>query len=85
MSSYHKYLGKSNSPMPKAHLDILEKGDEIAEHVVLKRNDINQLFKNGYLTCENGKEPSQLFILLLSQGNPLTLVITLLKIVLIFF
>ena len=54
MSSYHKYLGKSNSPMPKAHLDILEKGDEIAEHVVLKRNDINQLFKNGYLTCENG-------------------------------
>ncbi len=35
------------------------------------------------LTSENGKEPSQLFILLLSQGNPLTLVIALLKIVLI--
>ncbi len=35
------------------------------------------------LTSENGKEPSQLFILLLSQGNPLTLVIALLKIILI--
>jgi len=35
------------------------------------------------LVSENGKEPSQLFILLLSQGNPLTLVIALLKIVLI--
>ncbi|MCJ8278676.1 MAG: hypothetical protein MJK14_01680 [Rivularia sp. ALOHA_DT_140] len=35
------------------------------------------------LISENGKEPSQLFILLLSQGNPLTLVIALLKIVLI--
>ena len=36
-----------------------------------------------YLTSENGKEPSRLFILLLSQGNPLTLIIALLKIVLI--
>jgi hypothetical protein len=35
------------------------------------------------LTTENGKEPSPLFILLLSQGHPLTLVIVLLKIVLI--
>lgn len=35
------------------------------------------------LTSENGNVPSQLFILLLSQGNPLTLVIALLKIVLI--
>jgi len=35
------------------------------------------------LVSENGKEPSQLFILLLSQGNPLNLVIVLLKIVLI--
>ncbi len=35
------------------------------------------------LTSEDGKIPSHLFILLLSQGNPLTLVIVLLKIVLI--
>ncbi|MDZ7957211.1 MAG: hypothetical protein RMY34_04800 [Aulosira sp. DedQUE10] len=35
------------------------------------------------LTIENSKEPAQLFILLLSQGHPLTLVIILLKIILI--
>jgi glutaredoxin-related protein len=35
------------------------------------------------LTTENKQEPSSLFILLLSQGNPMTLVIVLLKIVLI--
>ncbi len=36
-----------------------------------------------YLTTEDNKEPSGLFILLLSQGNPLTLVIVLLKIILV--
>lgn len=36
-----------------------------------------------YLTTENGQEPSSLFILLLSQGNPLTLIIVLLKIILV--
>lgn len=37
----------------------------------------------GWLTTEDGKEPSYLFILLTTQGNTLTLVIILLKIVLI--
>lgn len=36
-----------------------------------------------YLTTENQQEPSPLFVLLLSQGNHLTLVIVLLKIILI--
>ncbi|QZZ19054.1 hypothetical protein J5X98_16705 [Leptothermofonsia sichuanensis E412] len=36
-----------------------------------------------YLTTENQSEPSQLFILLLSQASPVTLVIVLLKIILI--
>jgi hypothetical protein len=36
-----------------------------------------------YLTTENRKDPSPLFVLLLSQGNPMTLVIVLLKLVLI--
>ncbi|MBE8999286.1 hypothetical protein IQ274_13920 [Nostoc sp. LEGE 12447] len=36
-----------------------------------------------YLTIENGKEPSSLFILLISQGHALTLVIIFLKIILI--
>ncbi|MEH1923601.1 hypothetical protein [Nostoc sp.] len=35
------------------------------------------------LTTQNGKEPSSLFVLLLNQGNALTLVIILLKIILI--
>lgn len=36
-----------------------------------------------YLTTENHHEPSSLFVLLLSQGNSLTLVVVLLKIILI--
>ncbi|HEY9635613.1 MAG TPA: hypothetical protein V6D14_19575 [Coleofasciculaceae cyanobacterium] len=36
-----------------------------------------------YLTTEEQHKPSSLFVLLLSQGNPLTLVIVLLKIILI--
>lgn len=36
-----------------------------------------------YLTKEDKKEPSQLFIILMSHGNPLTLVVVLLKIILI--
>lgn len=36
-----------------------------------------------YLTIENRQEPSELFILLLSHGHPLTLVIILLKIIFI--
>lgn len=36
-----------------------------------------------YLTTENQQDPSQLFVLLLSQGNPITLVIVLLKVILI--
>lgn len=36
-----------------------------------------------YLTSENRQEPSPLFVLLLSQGNPMTLVVILLKLILI--
>ena len=36
-----------------------------------------------YLTTENHQEPSSLFVMLLSQGSPFTLVIALLKIVLV--
>ncbi|MDY6901373.1 MAG: hypothetical protein SWZ49_25345 [Cyanobacteriota bacterium] len=68
---------------------------QLSEQLLVWKADYNQkkIDKNLLLrTCnkvidclvsENGKEPSQLFILLLSQGNPLTLVIVLLKIVLI--
>ena len=36
-----------------------------------------------FLTTENQKDPSSLFVLLLSQGNPMTLVVTLLKLMLV--
>jgi hypothetical protein len=36
-----------------------------------------------YLTSENRQEPSPLFVFLLSQGNPMTLVVILLKLILI--
>lgn len=36
-----------------------------------------------YLTTENNRDPSSLFALLLSQGNPLTLVVIMLKVILI--
>lgn len=36
-----------------------------------------------YLTTENHRDPSPLFVLLMSQGHPMTLVIVLLKIILI--
>jgi hypothetical protein len=36
-----------------------------------------------FLTTENQKEPSSLFVLLLSQGNPMTLVVMLLKLMLV--
>lgn len=36
-----------------------------------------------FLTIENRQDPAELFVLLLSQGNPLTLVVVLLKIILV--
>ncbi|MEB3829826.1 hypothetical protein [Phormidium sp. CCY1219] len=47
----------------------------------LKQNTCQKVIE--YLTTENQQEPSLLFVLLLNNGNPLTLAIVLLKIVLI--
>jgi len=54
MKKFEKYLTRKNSPMPQAHLNILEKGEEIAADLVLPRSEINQLFKKGYLDGEDG-------------------------------
>jgi hypothetical protein len=54
--------------------------EEIIEEKLLLRT-CNRVI--DFLTTENRKEPSQIFILLLSQGHALTLVIILLKIILI--
>jgi len=53
--------------------------DEIDDALLLRT--CNRVIE--YLTTENHQDPSPLFVLLLSQGNPLTLVIALLKIILI--
>lgn len=54
--------------------------DEVVNNALILRT-ANRVLE--YLTTENHQEPSSLFVLLLSQGNPLTLVIVLLKIILI--
>jgi hypothetical protein len=53
--------------------------DQVDEALLLRT--CNRVIE--YLTAEDPNKPSGLFILLLSQGNPLTLVIVLLKIILI--
>lgn len=55
-----------------------DKDEEIVNDSLLLRT-CNRLI--DYLTTENRQDPSSLFILLLSQGNTITLVIVLLKIV----
>jgi len=54
--------------------------DEVVNNALILRT-CNRVIE--YLTTENKNDPSQLFILLLSRGNPITLVIVLLKIILI--
>ena len=58
----------------------LERDDEIINDALILRT-CNKIF--GYLTTEKEKQPSETFVFLLSQGNPLTLVMVLLKLVLI--
>lgn len=53
--------------------------DDISHALILRT--CNRVIE--YLTTENQQDPSQLFVLLLSQGNPITLVIVLLKLILI--
>lgn len=54
--------------------------EEIIDSALLLRT-CNRMIE--YLTTEDKKEPSQLFVVLMSHGNPLTLVVVLLKIILI--
>ena len=86
-----KYLAYSISQ--QAFIEILEQ--RLSEKILQWKIDDNEetIDKNlllrlcnktiDFLTSEDGKEPSQLFIIVLSQSNPLTLVIVLLKIILI--
>lgn len=58
----------------------IQHDDQVLDSSLLLRT-INRVIE--YLTTETYQEPSQLFILLLSKGNTLTLVILLLKLILI--
>ena len=49
-----KYLNRPNATMPEEHNEILSNKTEIPIASILKRNDINQLLKPGYLSTENG-------------------------------
>ncbi|MBD3563484.1 hypothetical protein H6S82_32280, partial [Planktothrix sp. FACHB-1355] len=63
-------------------LEVLYKDHE--EEIIndaLKLRSCNRVIE--YLTTENSREPTALFALLLSQGNPLTLVVILLKLILV--
>lgn len=40
--------------MPREHVLMLHKGEEMAANLVMPRKDINQLFEDGYLAGENG-------------------------------
>lgn len=63
-------------------LDVLysDHNDRLVDDALLLRT-CNRVVE--YLTSEDGEQPSSMFVLLLSQGNPLTLVILLLKIILV--
>ena len=54
MTKFAKYLNRKNSLMPKEHVMMLHKGEEMAADLVLPRTDINKLFDKGYLAGENG-------------------------------
>ncbi|NEO28460.1 MAG: hypothetical protein F6K03_16670, partial [Kamptonema sp. SIO4C4] len=77
---------KTNSEILKTHLQRkLEElynryNDNIIDDSLLLRT-CNKVI--SFLTTEDGENPSETFIYLLSQGTPLTLVIVLLKIILI--
>ena len=53
--------------------------DKISKELILRTS--NKVI--DFLTCENGNEPSPIFILFLGQGHSLTLVMMLLKMILI--
>lgn len=69
MEKFEKYLKRENSPMPKDHLEILEKGEELTTDLVLSRGEVNQLFEAGYLEGENG-------FVLLDDGSTYVSVLT---------
>ncbi len=75
-AGFHQQLYRRLSALyPKYDDQRVTEGDSL----VLRT--CNRLF--NYLTTEDGEQPAELFVLLLTQGNPLMLAMMLLKVVLI--
>jgi len=71
-----KYLERANAPMPKEHVEILDKNIEITPDEILKRDDINRLFDSGYLKTENGfcrLDDGTMYVSVLTQMPNVTL------------
>ncbi|NET60565.1 MAG: hypothetical protein F6K47_31845 [Symploca sp. SIO2E6] len=94
--SLHKYLISSTNNYQRKKKDILGfLQQKLATKFKYLYNEYNHkpldqslLLRScnkviDYLTTEDQREPSELFVLLLSQGHPLSLVIVLLKIIMI--
>ncbi len=71
-----KYLNRPNAPMSDEHVKILENKIEISIESILKRKDINQLLKPGYLNTENGfcrLEDGTIYVAVLTKMPGVTL------------
>ena len=89
--SLQNYLGFSVETSSLSHVLQTRMADKLNNLYQEHQNDVvtpalilrtsNRMIE--FLTMENQKEPSSLFVLLLSQGNPMTLVVTLLKLMLV--
>ncbi len=76
-----EFVGTLRSKLTEKLDTLYESHDDEVINSALMLRTCNRVI--DYLTTENQTEPSQLFVLLLSQGNPITLVVALLKIILI--
>jgi len=54
MKRFEKYLQRENASIAHEHSAVIKKQKEISQADVLLRNEINQLFTQGYLNGENG-------------------------------
>ena len=89
--SLQKYLGFSVEGSNVSHVLQTRMADKLSNLYEEHQDDVvtpalilrtsNRMIE--FLTMENKNEPSSLFVLLLSQGNPITLVVTLLKLMLV--
>lgn len=79
--SHSNSVDQIKAPLAQKLANLYENHHQEANNVDLLLRTCRHTIE--FMTTEDGKEPSSLFILLASQGNPLTIVVTLLKIILL--